>query len=765
MRVLAIFSASYALAVLAAVYGELGALLLPLGGVCAVAAVCAALLRKRLGRRGTVALLCAAGLGAGFWWTAGYQALFLSPARALDGQTIRLTARVLQWPQETDWGYSVLVLADIPQGGYADTLLYTDEQGAALRPGDRIETVARLNFADHSASGEQITYYTSKGIRLWGRAYGALSCSRPGRPGLRALPALLSRALEDSIRAAFPEGVGEQVLAIVTGNRTNLSQPFTSSLRRAGLSHTAAVSGMHLAFLAGAFALILGRHRRSTSLIVIPLSLMFMLVAGCTPSVVRATVMVVLLMAAPLVGRERDDFTSLGAALLVLLVQNPMAVTHVGLQLSFAAVAGIFLISEPIQNWLKRTLRFRYARPWTWRWLPNLVLNYIISTLSATLGALVFTMPLSALHFSSVSLLAPVSNLLTLWAVAVVFGGGLAVGFLGLAFPNAAQAAACAVAPFAQYIEKTAGFLSRIPLAAITMESFSYKVWMVLFSAALFAALWRRKRRDLFPLACFGVVTLAAAVLLTSLEFGTGSIRVTALDVGQGQCVLIRQGGHLTVVDCGGNGYENAGDLAADHIQNTGRGRIDLLVLTHFHEDHANGVLQLLRRMEVSVIAMPDVDQESQLRREILDLAGELGIECRMIREDVVLELDSQSSLTLCAPLGSSDINERGLTVLATTGDFDVLITGDMGEEVEPLLLEHLELPDVELLVVGHHGSKYATTGALLRRIRPELAFISAGKNNYYGHPAAETLERLEQAGAEVYRTDLQGSLTVWAGA
>ena len=131
----------------------------------------------------------------------------------------------------------------------------------------------------------------------------------------------------------------------------------------------------------------------------------------------------------------------------------------------------------------------------------------------------------------------------------------------------------------------------------------------------------------------------------------------------------------------------------------------------------------------------------------------------------LTVELDGGGALHLFAPLGTGETNEEGLSVLATSGDFDVLITGDMGGEVEQLLLEHTQLPHVEVLVAGHHGSATSTTQPLLDEIQPETAIISVGKNNRYGHPAQETLERLALAGTNIYRTALQGTVTVRSGA
>lgn len=759
MRVLAIFAASYSAAVLAAVYSGLDRFLLPLGSAFALLAAAAVCSLKRTGRRGKVAALCAAGLATGFLWTMGYQALFVAPARALDEQTVYLTAQVIQWPQEGEQGYSVLARADTPGGMAVDTLLYVDEQGAGLRPGDEITSVVRCRFADKTFAGEEITYYTAKGVFLRGTAYGTLHVERPEQLPLSCIPACVSKALEDSILAAFPDGEGAEVLAIVTGNRARLTQPFTSSLQRTGLSHTAAVSGMHLSFLAAFFTWILGKYRRRTALVVMPASLFFMVMAGCTPSVVRATVMILLLLAAPLFERERDDATALAAALLVLLVQNPLSIAHVGLQLSFGAVAGIFLVSEPIRAWLDQALHIQHPRRKGLSWALWLVPNYFASTLAATLGASVFTVPLCALHFSSVSLLSPLSNFLTLWVVAVLFCGGLAVGLVGLVFPGVAGCLAALVVPFVHYQDWVVRAVARVPFAAITMGSFSYKLWTILLSFAILFLLIKRSRRAVVIAAALSAVTLVMAVCFTALEFYAGPMSVTALDVGQGQSVLLRQGRHLTLVDCGGDAYDNAGDLAADLIQNTGRGSLDLLVLTHFHEDHANGVPQLLERLRVDKLAVPDTEEDTPLRREILELAAKQGTQCIVVREDTELLLDDGSTVKLFAPLGDEDENERGLTVLATTGSFDALLTGDMSGEVEQLLLKHAQLPDIELLAAGHHGSKYSTSQELLDAVTPELVLISVSKNNYYGHPAPETLERLGKL--EVYRTDLNGTVTV----
>jgi len=761
MRILAMFTAGYALAVFAAVLLLPEGAFLPLGGVCVLLALLlAALLRKSRRKYRRYAVLVCAGAAAGLMWSWCYAQLYLVPARALDGRTVVLNATAADFPQETDYGASVLVRVQLERGE-VNALLYIDSDYMDLRPGDRLTTVARCCVATHSSQGEEITYYTAKGIFLTATAYGELTFQRPDRVPVRDVPAWLSRGLKRGIDSVFPADVSPVVKALVTGNRDSLTDSYTTSLQRSGLSHVAAVSGMHLAFLAGVISALLGRHRRRTALVLIPTVLAFMVVAGSTPSVVRAVVMVILLQLAPLFGRERDDVTSLAFALLVLLIANPYAAASVGLQLSFAAVAGILLFSGGIQERILDKLKLKPPKRNPIRWLWNKVIQFLVSVFCTTIGALVFTTPLSALYFEKISLIAPLSNLLTLGVVAVVFGGGLFAGVLYASYPALSGVCAAVVTPFVRYLNHIIPWLAKIPFASLPTTAFYYRAWLLLVYGLLIVSLLSPgKNKPALPLAV-GAVSLGISVLLTNLAFQAGAMRVEVLDVGQGQSVLIRSGQMLALVDCGGDGYENAGDIAADHIQALGRGTLDLLVISHYHTDHANGVPELLERIDVKEIALPDVEEDSALRQRILAQAEEHGIPVRFIREDTVLPVGEDAVFTLYPPLGEGSTNELGLTVLCSAGDFDVLLTGDMGTSVEELLLAHAALPDVELMVAGHHGSRYANSLPLLETVKPELAVFSVGENNGYGHPAMETVERFVQVGAALYRTDWMGTVTV----
>lgn len=763
MRKLAIVSFSFSAAVFGANYLLPESTWLPLGILMALLCpVCWRLLRGKKRRAALALSLCCAGLAFGCLWTAAYTAVWFQPARDLADQTIRMEATVKEWPQPEEYGWSVPVQVETDSFVTLTAILYTDEQGAGLRPGDKISTVARCILGDRTFSGEEITYYTAKGVFLRATAYGGLEVERPDRIPFRHWAAVLSKALKDSIDAAFPEDAAPLVRALVTGNRDNLTDEFTSSLQRTGLSHTVAVSGMHLAFLACLVTLVLGRGKRSTTVAVVVWVLLFCGVAGNTPSVLRAAVMILLLQIAPLLGRERDGATALGLALLLLLLWNPYSAAHVGLQLSFAAVAGILLVSDGIQDWMLGKLGLKqYFQHWPVRLLAKIP-TFFVSTLSATLGASVFTIPLVALHFQTFSLISPLSNLLTLWAVAILFMGGLLTGVLGLFIPGAVTVLTIPFTCLARYLDWIIGALGRVPLASIPLDSFYYRAWVVFLCVLLGLTLGSREKKRLILLPSAAAFTLCLSMLFQAGSFRSEDLSAAVLDVGQGQSVLFQVDHYLTLVDCGGDARDNAGDIAADYIQALGRTSLDLLVVTHYHTDHANGIPQLLKRVDVSAIALPDVEADDALRREILALAEERNIEVWFIREDTTIFLGEDQELTLYPPLeGGTETNELGLTVLVRSGDCDALLTGDMGGETEQQLLDYVPLPDIELLVVGHHGSKYSTTEELLAAVQPETAVISVGADNRYGHPAQETLDRLASRDIAILRTDRDGHVLV----
>lgn len=766
MRKLASFALPFGVGIFLSAY------LLPRLVQLAGAAVCALIWvvylrrwrRQRVDKR-LRPVLYTAGLSIALLWSWGYDMRTVYPAEQLAGTEETFVFQAADWPETGTYSVSVEARLLNQDGPDLGVLLYFypgDEKIPDIKPGDTLTCTAQLRLAD-TVGGEENGYYYSKGIFLTANAAEIPTVTPAENVPLKYWPALWRRAMGKCIGELFSDETAGLALALTTGDKSGLTGRFYTALKRCGLAHVVAVSGMHMSMVVMLAAMLVRRRRRKMMAIVsIPLVLVFMALTGFAPSVVRAGVMQILLLLGPALSREGDTVTSLSFALLLLLLQNPYAAMSVGLQLSFLSVAGILTIT----GWLNEKFFHRFplkkgkTKP---RRLYNSAVRFLVGCVTMSIGAIAFTTPLTVYYFGTVSLVSPLANLLTLWAVTVLFLLCLPAAALGGVLPVVGKVLAALAEPVSWLFHRIVYGLSSLPFASVSLETGRYILFWLLFVYAVIGAcvLFRKEKpRPIVPLCCC-TITLASALLFNALSLRSGGLSVTVLDVGQGQSILLTAQGSTALVDCGGSGGDDPGDIAADYVQAMGRSTLDLLVLTHYHSDHACGVPELMERLDVVALAVPDVEPDSALRAEILALAEEKGTEVIFIEEDATVELGG-ASLTLYAPLGTGGGNEEGLSVLATQGDFDALITGDMNAAVERRLVKYGNLPDIELLVAGHHGSASSTSKELLEAVTPEYAVISVGYNSY-GHPAPETLDRLEQAGCTVWRTDLQGTITVRA--
>ena len=711
-----------------------------------------ALYRKNAKR--TAALLLACGIAFGSCYATVYDLLFMEPARRYADTEQTVTVTLAAYPQAHTFGAKAAALWDVGAAAPVKVQLYGDEALLSCAPGDRITTEARVRSAE-TVRGKHITTFTSKGISLLVYGRSDMTVERAESVPLRYLPLYFSHVLQEKIAALY-EGE-EQILmtALLTGAREEFDDTMYSLLSETGITHVTAVSGMHCVFL---FAMVrmLVRSRRKAALISLPMLFFFMLMVGAVPSVMRACFMLTLLSLAPLVHRENDSITSMGAALLIILLCGPGAATSISLQLSFLSVAGMLLFSDKIYQALAR--RFIPERK------PRTFRRLLFSALAVTFGASVFTIPLSAYYFGCVSLVSPLTNLLCLWAVSFAFYGGLLSVAVGFVFMPIAQIIAILPAAALEYFMAVVRFLARLPYHALYTSN-PYLVWWLIYFYAMIAVLVvskNKRRRTNWAVGIAAAATLCLVVALPVLSNGRAQMTASVLNVGQGESVLISAGGETALVDCGSsNSWINAGSIAANEINTLGHTELTYLILTHYHNDHANGLETLFSRLRVRHLILPELSgaENQSLLTEILALAEENGTEVTLLRGEEAVRMNAVT-FRIFPPLGRGSSNEEGLSLLCSCGDFDMLVTGDMDSDTEQALLDYTAFEDVEVLVVGHHGSKYSTGSALLQALEPEAAVIPVGDKSY-GHPAPETLARLEDAGAQVWRTDARGTVTV----
>ena len=523
----------------------------------------------------------------------------------------------------------------------------------------------------------------------------------------------------------------------------------SARMRGAGFLHVAAISGMHVAFLVGLIQILFGA-RPVCSFAGIGLVWFFVFMTGASPSAVRAGIMQTVLVLAPVFRRENDGPTSLLAALALILLGNPFSIASVSLQMSFAAMAGMVLLAEPLSAAMLAALGLG----------ENSRLRPVVSTMAASLAVLAFSAPLSVLHFGTLALYSPLTNLLGLWAVSLCFCGGWLSCLTGMLLLPLGKLLSVPTAFLARYLIALAGLVCRLPHHMLSMQHTEMKLWLLLcYALALLA--WRcragTRLRVLVPLS-LSVLTLAACLASARWRYRSADAVFAALDVGQGACVCVVSGDETLMFDCGGE--NDAGETAAAWLEGAGRDRVDLLVLSHLHADHCNGVPMLLELLPVrEIILSPDADADEGQLSALTETAERHGT--RLTRLTADEERSTQRlKLRMLAPQQEGEENERCIVSVVSAGEYDMVFTGDSLRKAELELLERTTLPDAELLIVGHHGSRTSTDEAFLEAIRPEDAVISVGWNSY-GHPTREVLLKLQTHGCRIWRTDKNGTVEI----
>lgn len=748
MRKLLLMGTGFCAACLLGAYALSASWLLVLGGalLCAAAALLLVFRQVCWQRRLSFVAL---GLALGMLWFGIYCFLFLQPAKGLDGKTKVLTATALDYSYDTGYGSGVLAHLKLEGRNY-QCKLYLDE-GMGLCPGDKVTGEFYLCYT--GAEGEKASeYHSGTGVFLLGYQRSDVQVEPGDGKSLVHFPARLRKSILQSLDAMFPADTAAFAKALLLGDTSEISYETDTALTVSGIVHVVSVSGLHISILLSVLFLLLGRRKLLTPVLGGAVLVLAAAVTGFSASVVRSCLMNGLMLLALMLEQEYDPLTALAFALVVMLGVNPLAVTSVGLQLSAASVVGINLFAVPVADWIRARNFWAEARR---KGVLYRLREWFASTVGVSISATLTTAPLTALHFGTVSLIGWLTNLLVLWLVNYVFIGIMACAVLGSFWTFGGSWLAWVLAWGIRAVLAVANYLARFPLAAVYTESPYIAAWLF-FAYAMLGAFLLLKRRHPYQLCLCTLVTLAAAVAFSWLEPRLDHYRITVVDVGQGQCVLLHSDGRTYMVDCGGSHDETAADKAVAALHSQGIFRLDGLILTHYDRDHVGAAQYLLTRVPADTVYLPEGPDREQWEPAIRALSGQV---LTVTENKEIQWADASLSLYAFGDVGTS--NESGMCVLFQKENCDILITGDQSQLGEMALLSQNQIPLLDVLVVGHHGSDSSTGDYLLERTAPAVAVISVGEGNGYGHPADRVLDRLKRFGCEIRRTDLEGSIII----
>jgi competence protein ComEC len=554
------------------------------------------------------------------------------------------------------------------------------------------------------------------------------------------------------------------VAAILIGDRVGLSPAVQDRLQRAGTYHVIAISGGNVALLTALcfFALrLLLRSPRIVSLVTMAVVLGYGGIVAGDPSVKRAVTAACVYLTLRVAGLVPRAVHVLATVALAVVLVEPLTAIHVGAWLSFGATAAIILCAGRIVRWVG----FRRG-PWAWRAAAMGVIALFAATLSAELALL----PVQAAVFSRVGVAGLGLNFIAIPAMAFVeILGLLTVGFGGWAETvaawcgHAAHVSARVLLGSATLVDYWPWLSWRVPPTAL--------VWGALYYAGVGAALWpaagRPHRRLGAAVAVVSAVVIVTAPALTLRAPAEGQLRLTMLDVGQGDALVVQTpSGHSMLVDAGGarGGFDIGGRVVTPALWSLGVRRLDWLLVTHADRDHIGGAVSVVRDLQPREVweGIPVAGHEDleDLRSATLDR----GIAWRTVHAGHTLVLGDVHLVVEHPPAPDWERprvrNDDSVVIRLRYRAVDVLLTGDAATEFEEGWAPGDRAP-FRLLKVAHHGSRSSTGPALLRAYQPDVALVSAGRRNLFSHPSSEVIARLAQNGATVFRTDRDGAVIV----
>ena len=673
-------------------------------------------------------------------------------------------------------GHQVATLRTIADAQSAFRLAATMPRYPPVEPGDVVDVGGRVRPRTDSPYGAYLAR-----LGAWGTldARTLELVDRPNDP-VTSLEHL-RRDAGDVLTRVLPEPEAGLAAGILIGLRDRVDRDVAAAFTTAGVSHVVAISGWNIAIVASAIAAVagsLGRRRRTVVTAAAIAS--YIAFAGASPSVLRAGAMAGVVLFARESGRAGRAAAALGWAATLLLLADPALIEDAGFQLSSLATAGLIAWATPITERLDRGTGGHLPR-----WLSE--------SLGVSLAAQAATLPIVLASFGRLALIAPLVNLLVVPLVAPAMAAGLLAmaggAFVAIGLPDAIGTILAAPGWVAlRLIIGIVDVAAAVPLASVEVAP-PIGVALGAGTGALLVSLlaWVPRRRSAarptttvaarpagskstaFRLATAGLIASVAVAGAVAFTRSAGVARISVLDVGQGDSILVEgsRGGRL-LVD-GGPDPDRLLVQLDRRIPPWDR-RLDAVILTHPHEDHVAGLALLLARYRVTRVLEPGMRGPGPGYAAWLDrlarpsapphLAIAAGDRLSVDEIEFRVLWPIRGQVPAEPPDSGTGINNVSVVLLGAIGEHRFLLAGDVEQDIDPSLLA-VGLPRLDFLKVAHHGSRTATTEQFVEAVRPKVAVASAGVDNRYGHPARSTMERLAAAGARVYRTDRDGTVTV----
>jgi competence protein ComEC len=599
-------------------------------------------------------------------------------------------------------------------------------------------------------------YLRNQGIncRIWSGLSPPKVISGGGGNFLKRFSIALKNRLIIIPQKTLPEPYSTLLTSIVFGTRASRTpEELKDKYKRVGVAHLLVASGMHLGILIGVCLFLVKLARMPLWAGVLMTSIvnfLYALMTGFGPSILRAAIMAEIMLVGLLFEREKEIYTSLALAAFIILLFNPKHLFEVGFQLSFAATWSLVYVAPVINDKLKQ-------------YIPR----FASVTVSAAIAPVIASVPITLFHFSQASMIGVVTNVLLLpWVGFIVVLGFVStvLGSIFLPLAELVNGANLILLWLANFIVTS---LALLPFAEVYLPAPKFPL-IIFYYASVIGSIellrqGRRPRINKFGLTVIGLAVICVFLWQAAFSQAGVGLKVTVLDVGQGDSILIEPASGKKILIDGGE--RKMGErVVVPFLRRKGINKLDMVVLTHPHEDHVGGLPAVLRKIKVDSVLDPGYPYKSQSYKRFLGLIKRNKIKYHLARAGQSIDFGQATVARILNPSLPflENVNNASIVMQLRYKNFSLLLCGDNEKEGEERLLEQTASSlQSAIIKIGHHGSRTATSDQFLAAVNPKIALISCGKHNKFKHPHKSTLDKLRDEGIKIYRTDRDGAIIV----
>ena len=604
--------------------------------------------------------------------------------------------------------------------------------------------------------------------------------------------------ISDEIKENIEEFMGEKysglLIGLLLGDSSKIDENMEENFKITSLTHILAVSGAQVSYIIVAMYSLLKRKIgiQKTRVVIIASLIFYTALTGFSPSIVRAGIMGIILMISGLVFRKNDIINSIAISLFFMLVYNPFLLENVGLQLSYLGTIGIIGFNKTIILILKN-IQIRNKK---WKYKINrkliLLISKIKEILAVTMSASLAVVPVMIYHFNLFGTYFLITNLFASIIIGPITLLGTLLVIISFISINIVKILSYILKFLIDILLFISSF-SKLPISKIyiptpTIPFIIITYLLLIISLVIYKVFHERnpnttilRVRNLLALVKYKFkqnrddvikkIVIISIVISLCIIFIPRDLKINFVDVGQGDSTFIITPKNETILIDGGGSNTGSFDVGENtllpYVLDKGYNKIDLMIISHFDSDHVGGLLTILEEIKVEKVLIAKQEEQSENYKRFLNIVKEKNIPVIVGKRGDKINIEKDLYLDILFPeseqIEENVINNNSLVFNMHYNNFSMLFTGDIEEIAEKRIIEitNKSRLKADIIKIPHHGSKTSSTRELLERVLPKIALIGVGKDNLFGHPSSETIDKLDELEIKTYRTDINGEIMI----